>query len=248
MRGRVARLGAAGEQPVTAGPEDGGRLHRGLSAGSSDAGAAIGATVSCDLTDRLAIEGSGAYLDRGPGADAIAVNASLIVNLTPHAEKSVPYIAAGLGIYRASFDLGHSRFFGAPGSSFGLGYGAGVCAPGAGHGMGPGFGGLNGPCQYGQFPGFYRQRLGPLDVTPGLEWGSRHFSDPAFTLGGGLRLNLTPRLALRPNVRALIVMRDCSRSPGRGRSSRFAWAMPSGRRKRTRRAGRSPRCSSRPIA
>jgi hypothetical protein len=180
----------------------------GLSAGSSDAGAAIGATVSRDLTDRLAIEGSGAYLDRGPGADAIAVNASLIVNLTPHAEKSVPYVAAGLGIYRASFDLGHSRFFGAPGSSFGPGYGAGVCAPGAGHGMGPGFGGLNGPCQYGQFPGFYRHRLGPLDVTPGREWGSRHFTDPAFTLGGGLRLNLTPRLALRPDVRALIVMRD----------------------------------------
>jgi hypothetical protein len=39
-------------------------------------------------------------------------------------------------------------------------------------------------------------------------WGTRSFTDPAVNLGGGLRFDVTDRLMIRPDARALIVFGD----------------------------------------
>jgi hypothetical protein len=57
-------------------------------------------------------------------------------------------------------------------------------------------------------PLFYARRLGPMGVPVGGAWESRSFVDPAVSLGGGLRFNVTERLMVRPDVRALLVLAD----------------------------------------
>ena len=67
--------------------------------------------LAFDLTDRVSVEADGAYLGRG-GSDGLSANASLLVNLAAGDRGTVPYVAVGAGLYRASFDLDHDRFFG----------------------------------------------------------------------------------------------------------------------------------------
>jgi hypothetical protein len=104
----VALLGAA---PAHAqGTEPGGTASTiafvgGGATTASTAGALLGGTVVYDLNRRLALEGQGAWFDRGPRAEAYMANASLLVNLVPRGRPAVPYLAAGAGVYRASFDV-----------------------------------------------------------------------------------------------------------------------------------------------
>ena len=49
-------------------------------------------------------------------------------------------------------------------------------------------------------------RLGPLTVPAGGNWGTRTFTDPALTVGGGVRLDLGSHLSVRPDARALVVI------------------------------------------
>lgn len=62
-----------------------------------------GTSVGWEITPAIAIEGSGYWLDRSSGADgfaaALKVQTGLIV---PH--TAVPFLEAGVGLYRASFD------------------------------------------------------------------------------------------------------------------------------------------------
>lgn len=186
----------------------------GLSAGAHQAGAALGGTITFDLNDRLAIEGSGAYLDRGPGADAISANATLLVNLRPAAHSMVPYLGIGGGVYRASFDLGNTRMFGGLNAQFRPG--TQVVPLGSMHG---GFGmmrGFTGPTWTGPWsgptfvagsmPGFYAQRMGVMTVPADGRWGRRTFTDPAITFSGGVILNVTNTLFVRPDLRALVIV------------------------------------------
>ena len=70
---------------------------------SSDTGAVAGTSVGWEITPSMAIEGSGYWLDRGPGANAFAAALKLQVGLlVPH--KAVHFLEAGVGLYRASFD------------------------------------------------------------------------------------------------------------------------------------------------
>ena len=86
-------------------------LQAGLSSGSYDmGGAALGGTIVRDLGSRLAVEGSGAYLTHGMGSNAVSLSASLLVQLRPRAEKVVPYLAAGGGLYQTSFGMGDRRW------------------------------------------------------------------------------------------------------------------------------------------
>jgi len=75
----------------------------GLAGDSSEAGPLAGAAIGWEVTPAIAIEGSGHWLDRGSGADAFAaalkVQAGLMV---PH--RAVPFLEAGIGLYRAWFD------------------------------------------------------------------------------------------------------------------------------------------------
>ena len=203
----------------------------GASAGSGNAGAAAGLTIGVDFNDRVSLEGRGVYLDRGPGQMALDVNASVLVNLLT-GRKAVPYVAIGGGLYRAMFDLGNQRLFGMMASGLpagsqlvplqgGQGWGA---MPGAGmmggwptgQSFGPGWmmGGFNwnntavtGATFAGsQMPMFYARRLGALTVPTAGRMHGPGFTDPALSFGGGVRLDLTDSIYVRPDVRALTII------------------------------------------
>jgi hypothetical protein len=181
---------------------------------SSKTGLALGGSWLFDLNDRTSVEAEGTYLDRGAGTDALSVTGSLLVNLLPASRAAVPYAAVGGGMYRTSFDLANPALLGPIGTQFGPG--SVVCpAPGTGMGPGPaaGFGPGTGTCPaavegywgVGQMPGFYARRLGPMGVPAGGAWEGRSFTDPAISVGGGLRLNVNEHVMVRPDIRALMV-------------------------------------------
>ena len=58
---------------------------------------------------------------------------------------------------------------------------------------------------------FYAQRLGAMIVPVNGHWGARAFTDPALTFGGGVKVNLTRRLYLTPDVRGLVVFNGADR-------------------------------------
>jgi hypothetical protein len=184
---------------------------------SSATGVALGGSWLFDLNDRASLEAQGTYLDRGAGADALNVGGSLLVNLLSAGDRVVPYAALGGGVYRSSFDLANPAMLGPVGAQFAQG--SVVCpAPGTGMGPGPGagFGPGTGTCPgavagywgVGQMPGFYAHRLGPMSVPAGGAWETRSFTDPAVSVGGGLRFNVNEHVMVRPDVRALVVFAD----------------------------------------
>lgn len=202
---------AEAQTPETAGP--GGTIALlGGAATTSTAGPLAGATFVYDINERLSVEGQGAWMKRGPGGDAVAVTGNVLVNLLPLGRRVVPYAAAGGGLYRASFDLAHTRLMGTIGRTFAPG--SEFCpSPGSGYMRGPGFGSGFGDCTapgagywgVGEMPGFYGRRLGAMMVPAGGAWGTRTFTDPALTLGGGVRFNLASHLEVRPDARAIVV-------------------------------------------
>jgi len=194
----------------------------GLSAGSSASGAALGGAFTFDFNDRLALEATGTWLDRGVGSDALHMNVGLLVNLLPAGSRAVPYVAVGGGFYRASFDLDNNRFFGMMDSQYPAGTPMVPLQGMAGYGMmGGGYYGPSGtmgswnPGTQGAWPGatftldqmpmFYADRLGPMSVPQNGMWGMRSFTDPAITVGGGVNANLGDHLFVRPDARALVV-------------------------------------------
>lgn len=75
----------------------------GAGADSSNTIPLAGTSLGWEITPRLAVEGSGYWLDRGTGADAFAAALKLQTGLIgPH--TAVPFLEAGVGLYRASFD------------------------------------------------------------------------------------------------------------------------------------------------
>ena len=186
----------------------------GLTAGMHGTGPVLGGAVTYDLNDWFAVEGTGAFFNRGAGADAISANVSLLVNVLPSSRKTVPYFTLGGGVYRASFDLDNARFLGAMGQQFGPGTQLVPVRGMAGFGMMSGA--YNGPALWEghwdgatftspHMPAFYANRMGIMTIPSGGNWGMRSFTDPALVLGGGVRLGLTPHLVVRPDFRAITV-------------------------------------------
>ena len=192
-------------------------LMGGAGSTTSATGVALGGSWLFDVNDRASVEAQGTYLDRGPGANAQSVSGSLLVNLLRARERIVPYAAVGGGMYRTSFELANPALLGPVGTQFGPGS---VVCPAAGTGIGPGPGAGFGPgtttCPadvsgfwgVGQMPGFYARRLGPMGVPAVGAWESRAFTDPAVSIGGGLRVNVNEHLMVRPDLRALLVFAD----------------------------------------
>jgi len=187
----------------------------GLAAGSGGAGPAVGGRLTFDLSDRVAIEGAGTWAGRGSGADAGSVTASLLINLTRADRKTVPYAAIGAGWYRAMFGMGDRRFFGMMGSQ----YAGTQLVPVAGmHGVGmmQGYTGSgmwtepwSGPTwDVSQMPMFYLQRMGTMQVPSEGRWGMHTFGDPAVSVGGGVRIDVSERVYVRPEFRALVALAD----------------------------------------
>lgn len=79
----------------------------GISTASSEAGAMAGGSIGWEITRRYALEGSGAWFNRGIGADAFAATFTGQVNLLP-TRQWTPFVEAGVGMYRASFDVTRS--------------------------------------------------------------------------------------------------------------------------------------------
>ncbi len=173
-------------------------MQAGYSSGSSDmGGAALGGLLVRDLTDRLSVEASAAYLGHGMGSDRLSVAVALLVHLRPAREKAVPYLAVGGGLYRASFDMGNGRFNGPMNMGGSMMGGFGM--------MGLNSAPASTPWNYGQMPHFYGSRLPNGAGSQNPYGGDRSFTDPAVSLGGGVRIDLGSRLSLRPDARALVV-------------------------------------------
>jgi opacity protein-like surface antigen len=185
----------------------------GIANGSPGSGAALGGRLAYDVTDRVGLEATGSWLQHGAGADGATFLGSVLFNMLPGSRHVVPYAAIGAGIYRASFDLDNDRFFGRVNTQFLPGTqmvplsgmrGFGMMQNYAGYG--PWMGTWTGPTwDAGQMPMFYQRRMGLMQVPMDGHWGMRSFTDPAFSLGGGVRINVTPHFSLRPDVRAIMV-------------------------------------------
>jgi len=178
----------------------------GVTAGSSDTGVALAGAISVDVGNRATLEGTVGMADRGPGAEATFAFGAVLVHLLPSSHRAVPYAAVGGGVYRATFDLNHQRFFGGMGSTYAPGT---VMTPLTSmHGfsmMGGASSQTLGTFYPGQMPTFYAQRMGVMSVPANSAWGMRGFADPAITVGGGVTIRLSDHLFLRPDARALVV-------------------------------------------
>ena len=191
----------------------------GLSAGQGDAGGSIGATFAFDVSDRIGIEARGLHEGRGSGETGTEFTATALVTIV-RTQRAAPYLAIGGGVYRASFDMGNSRFFGMMNGQYAVGTPfvpiqgmpgfamMGAYYPSGGYGyqgmmwQGPWTGTTY---TTSQMPMFYANRLGQMMVPANGQWGMRSFTDPALTIGGGLKIDVTNRLFVTPDVRGLVV-------------------------------------------
>jgi hypothetical protein len=185
----------------------------GVGSATSTTGVVIGGSGLVDVSDRVALEAQGTYLDRGTAASGLSASGSVLVHVVSTRARIAAYVAAGGGVYRASFDLDSPRFLGpmmtqfAPGTVVCAAPGTGMGA-GLGAGFGPGTGTCTGTGGYwgvGQMNAFYARRLGAMTV-PSEVWGTRSWVDPAVSLGGGARFHVTERVMIRPDARALVVL------------------------------------------
>ena len=191
----------------------------GLSAGSGDAGGGLGLNLAFDATDRVAVEGRGLSIMRGSGTMGLEATGTMLFTIA-RGPKAAPYAAIGGGVYRASFDLGNQAMFGALGSQFGPGTMMVPIQGTSGFGMmggGTVFSGnvltawIGPTVTSSHMPAFYANRLGQMSVPANGQWGMRSFTDPALTLGGGIRLDVTEKFYVRPDVRALVVFANGER-------------------------------------
>jgi hypothetical protein len=186
----------------------------GMSAGHGNAGLTVGGTFTFDVTDRIAVEARGVRAGRGSGERGTEMSGTMLFTLA-RTTRARPYAAIGGGVYRTSFDLGDPRLFGMMNGQYAAGtpFVAIQGMPGYAM-MGPGSA-YRGSMWQGtwtgatftasQMPMFYANRLGPMTVSPNGQWGMRAFTDPALTIGGGLRVDLTNRVYVSPDLRGLVV-------------------------------------------
>jgi len=192
-------VGADSASPAATGLGPELHVQTGLSTASPHmSGATAGGSVILHQGRRLAFEGAGAYLSRGQGASALSLSAGVILNLVSTEEKAVPYLVGGGGVLRASFDTRNPRFSG-PARSGEMGTGR------YRHVM------MGSPPDWnlGELPPFYGDRLQTLIAREG-KTGSASFSDPAVTLGAGVRIRLGRGWLAGQDARALLVLRSGS--------------------------------------
>jgi len=143
--------------------------------GQGSTGGVLGGTLLRDLSDRVAFEASGAYLDRGARHGVNAMG-QLLVTLIDGG-KAVPYLSAGGGVYhQESSERFVTRADIRPARD-----------PRGSRGQG--------------------RHAEPL--TPAESSFERvRSTDPALSLGAGVRLDLGPRFYARPDARLMMVMGD----------------------------------------
>jgi hypothetical protein len=177
----------------------------------------LGGAMIVDLSDRIALEVSGNWLAGGHGSDGLTMGGGVILSLRSHLARTVPFVSAGAAAVRASFDMDDRAFLGRMSGQFGPGAWM-VPFAGSPHGgmmqgayNGPGYwhGQWSGPTvDLTKMPMFYQQRMGVMRMGQDGRWGMRSFTDPALSVGGGVRFNVSERLYIRPDARALVVVGD----------------------------------------
>jgi Outer membrane protein beta-barrel domain len=70
---------------------------------ASDTGPLVGTSVGWEITPMTAVEGSGYWLRRGTGAEGFAAALKLQAGLNL-GRAAIPFLEAGVGLYRTSFD------------------------------------------------------------------------------------------------------------------------------------------------
>jgi hypothetical protein len=75
----------------------------GAATDSSSTGPVGGAAIGWEFTPRIAIEGSGYWFDRAANADAFAAAVKVQGGLIA-SRVAMPFVEAGVGLYRASFE------------------------------------------------------------------------------------------------------------------------------------------------
>jgi hypothetical protein len=171
-------------------------LQAGASSGSGNmgmAGGALGGSLVVDVAPRLSIEASGAWLGGGMGASDLTGSAALLLNVR-RGGKAVPYLALGGGVYRSD-------------STGGSMMGAGMMNSSSSSMMGErrGAGSMMGGFGQGGMMGFDGGRMGSAGDGD-ARWGAS--TDPAVSVGGGLRIDVGSRVFVRPDARALIVLSE----------------------------------------
>lgn len=170
----------------------------GLAAGHGPSHANVGGTFTFDVSDRIAVEARGLRVT-GEGENGFQLTGVVLMTLA-RTSRAEAYVAAGGGISRASFDMGDEHMFGAMNGLYNVGMSFSAM-PGM-----SGFVMTNGSTYTAsRMPAFYANRLGTMTVAANGQWGMRSFTDPAMALGGGLKLNLTTRVYVAPDVRGLVV-------------------------------------------
>ena len=192
----------------------------GFSGGNGHTGGSMGGTLSLDITDHIGLEGRGIFLQRGPGSTGLELTGTMLLTLARN-QQATPYVAIGGGLYRARFDLGDDHLFGQMASQYAAGTRFVPIRGMTDFGMmnsGMTFNGdlwteawTGSTFTSSQMPMFYANRLGQMTIPPDGRWGMRTFTDPALTLGGGIRLTVTDRISIRPDVRALVAFADSDR-------------------------------------
>jgi hypothetical protein len=79
----------------------------GVSVDGSRAATAAGGAVGWEVTPRLAIEGTAAWFDRGPEAEAFSADLTALVSLVPP-RTIMPFAKVGVGVHRTWFDIAES--------------------------------------------------------------------------------------------------------------------------------------------
>lgn len=79
----------------------------GASSPSSNTSPAVGAALGWEITPHFTVDGRGIWMDAGHRADAFAALLGARIPLLP-ARTVVPFVSAGAGVYRASFDSASS--------------------------------------------------------------------------------------------------------------------------------------------
>jgi hypothetical protein len=75
----------------------------GVMGDSSQVVPALGGALGWEMTPRIALEGAASWLDRGNGADGFTAALTIQSALLP-GRKAVPFVQAGIGLHRATFD------------------------------------------------------------------------------------------------------------------------------------------------
>lgn len=186
----------------------------GVSAASGTSGGAFGLTATFSPSDRLALEVAGVFSTAHMTTDTQSVTGSLLFNLLParESEHVVPYVAGGLGLYRAAFDLDGMGF----GSFMNQypGYSGMMSLSSGGFGMMQGSTGsyASGNPVYtpANMPRFYADRVGMLTPANG-RFGMQSFTDPAVSFGFGAQIRAGEHFVVRPDARAIMAIANGDR-------------------------------------